>query len=540
MGKIIKPTLVLYLAVMFSACSDSFLDKQPYNKLSEASFWKDLNDAEAGLTSVYDVLQVSNTSMGWSAMAYFDMITPIGYNRPANSAKFREIARGDHDGRNGAVNALWTNSYRGIVRANDFLTHIDDIEAISENDQSRKQRYTAEARYLRGMFYFHLVDLYGGVPLFESVPKIEDQLAVRSSREEVMAFVIADFDYAIANLPAVPTEIGRATEGAARTMRAKVAMLEKDWQTAIEQTTAVMGLGYTLQDNYADIFKLENENNSEVIFDIQYVSQNDAEPGAKFQKAFSNASSQANGFSWIQPTRWLLDKYEVIDPEPEYIIEDNRISKEVYDYFEGKDPRLDANFLRPGAYFTDRENNDVLYPYQMQKYTLAATGMNMRKYVIEGKNETASSNDSPLNWIILRYADVLLMRAEAEAEQRGGAANVPQDILDATINVVRYRASDLLPKYMAGSLTMEQIQDEYMRELPFEGWMYFNFRRWRLMHLNDGYQPKGLKITKKSVKLSGAPVLETRAFDESKHYIFPIPEQERDLAPNLEQNPEWE
>ncbi|MCL3781423.1 RagB/SusD family nutrient uptake outer membrane protein [Prolixibacteraceae bacterium JC049] len=537
MKKNIRIVTMFVLATLFfaSSCSEDFLDKQPHNALSPGTFWSTTADAEAGLTAIYDALNVGRGQFGWGMMGLFDLLTPVGHCR---SGSINAIAAGNHDPNGGQTRSLWENSYRGVVRANDLLVHIDQIE-VSETDAALIEQYKAEAKFLRAMFYFHLADMFGDVPLFTTVPTVEDAFAEKSTKAEVLNLVKSDLDAAIAVLPETASVAGRATKGAALGMRAKVAMMEKDWSTAQSNLNQIMTLGYELETDYAEIFDVDNEGNGEVIFDIQYIFANDAESGNTFEKLFGNRSAEASGWSWVQPGLWFVEKFEHIDENPEYTIEDDRISAEIYDYFEGRDPRMDATILRPGAHFLDYRNISILHPYEMRNLNHSQTKLQMRKYVIDGDYDRTLSNDSPLNWIVLRYADILLMKAEVEAQLAGGAGAVSQDVLDATINKVRQRASDKLPLYTAGNITMENIQDEYVRELGFEGWMYFNYKRWQLLEMNDGFEVRGLTVNNSGVSFNASPI-QTRVFESPKHYFFPIPTSEMERAENLTQNPVWE
>lgn len=527
--------LILVTFLFGSSCSSDFLDKQPHSALSSDTFWKTASDAEAGLTAIYDALQVGRGSLGWSMMGLFDLLTPVGHCRQGS---INGIAAGNHDVSNGTTKGLWQNSYRGVVRANDFLANVDNME-VNDAEAELLKQYKGEAQFLRAMFYFHLADMFGDVPLFTHVPTVDDAFAEKSSKAEVLALVKSDLDAAAQVLPEQASVAGRATKGAALAMRAKVAMLEEDWSSAKSALDQVMGLGYDLVPDYNNVISIENENNEEVIFDIQFIYANDAEAGGTHEKLYGNRSAEGSGWSWVQPALWFVDKFERIDENPEYTIEDERIPAEVYDYFEGLDPRMDATILRPGARFLDYRNENILLPYEMRNLNHSQTKLQMRKYVIPGDFDRTLSNDCPLNFIVLRYADILIMKAEVEANLAGGAANVSQDVLDATINKVRARASELLPAYTTGSITMENIYDEYIKEISFEGWMYFNFKRWGWIEQNDGYEVKGLTVNNDGVSFNPKPI-QTRIFEAPKHYFFPIPESEMERAENLTQNPVWE
>ncbi len=523
------PCFLVIIGILLSSCSDDILNKQPPNELSSESFWRTENDAFAGLAAVYDALETSRGQFGWGHMGLLDLFTPIAHPRDGDRVSF---SAGTHDPTNSVPNTLWRNSYRGLVRANDFLENIDGIDM----DTNLATRMKAEARFLRAMYYYLLVDNFGDAPLFETVPTVQDANATRAPRADIIVLMKSDINFAINNLePSYSgNDLGRATIGAATALKVKLALLENDWETAATAAEDIMGLGYDLLPNYADVFTVENENSEEVIFDIQHIFMSDAEPGGRVEKLYAPRGAAASGWTWVQPTLFLVDKFEVIDPNPVYVVEDTRIPTEIYDYFEGRDPRMDHTIIRPGAHFVEGSGNDVIHPYGLTNFQNSQTGLQARKYVLEGPG-VSLSNNSPLNWIIFRYSDILLNYLEAVA-QRDGINSVSQTVLDQTINKVRERASDQLPLYTAGNISWENIQDEYIRELALEGWVYSNMKRWRTLEINDGNPVLGLTISSDNVALSTTP-LYTSVFESPKNYLMPVPQSERDINPNLSQNP---
>lgn len=521
-------SIPVFVAVLLCGCED-ILDKQPPGALSKSSFWQTEDDAMAGIAAVYDALETDRGQLGWGHMGLMDLFTPLGHCRQGSYVAF---AAGTHDPSTSVARDLWENSFKGVVRANDFIVNIDRIEM----DADLSARLTGEARFLRAMYYYMLVDNFGDVPLFETVPTVDDALVTRSPKADVIALMKKDIDFAINNLESNYTgnDLGRATVGAATALKVKVALLEKDWATAASAAEQIMGMGYDLLPNYADNFTVENENSEEVIFDIQHIFMSDAEPGGRVEKLYAPRGATASGWTWVQPTLFLVDKFEVIDPNPTYVQEDTRIPTEIYDYFEGRDPRMDHTIIRPGAHFIEQKG-DVLHPFEITNRNNSQTGLQARKYVLEGPTGITLPNNSPLNWIVFRYSDILLNYLEAVAE-RDEIGALSQVILDQTINKVRARASDQLPLYTAGNITMEDIYDERIRELAYEGWIYTDMKRWGTLEMNNGFEVVGLDINSSSVALGSSPLI-TRTFESPKNYLMPIPQNERDINPNLSQNP---
>jgi hypothetical protein len=537
-------SITIFLVFFTSCQKDDFLDKQPSDRLSSDTFWKTKDDAIAGLTAVYDALAINTAEreLAIESMGLMDLYTPIGNIRNAGQ---NEIASATHTSTNAQVSEFWDNLYRGVVRATDFLVHIDDIP-FQEGEDMLKARLKGEASFLRALYYYFLAENFGDVPLFTKVPSVEDRTTPRSPRAEVILLMKNDLEIAISSLPASYSgdDIGRATQGAALTLKVKTALLEKDWSTAATAAKRIMNLGYSLVPDFGDVISPDNENNEEVIFDIQFIYLNDAEPGAKYEKMYANRSAAANGQSWVQPSLYMIDKFEVIDPNPNYEQEDKNIPTEIYDYFEGRDPRMDHTVIRPGGHFIDLNNKDIIYPFKFRNFTHSATRMISRKYVVPG-SLTSASYDTPLNFIIFRYADVLLNYLEAEANLVGGIENVSQEILDQTINTIRARASDLLPLRTAGNISWEDLYDERIRELSFEGWLYSDFRRWGFNNLiSSGYIPNPYEV--KGFNTSGGKVsfnkksVNVRDYTNPKYDLFPIPLSEIDRSENsLTQNPAY-
>ncbi|MEM1134758.1 MAG: RagB/SusD family nutrient uptake outer membrane protein [Bacteroidota bacterium] len=528
--------IALPLILFVCGCEDE-LNKQPFDQISEQTFWRTSTDAKAGLVSCYDALRSSENQsiFSWERFASFDLLTPIGLCR---NPQVRQISSGLADPNNVRVRAGWRAHYRGAVRCNDFLTQIENV-TFPENESDLKAIMIGEAKFLRAMYFYALTSTWGDVPYFDYVPGLEDTQIERTPQATVLENIKNDVEDAINSLPVDAYEVGRATKGAALALKTKIALLEKDWATAEAASKEIIDLQkYALIENYADIFALSNENHEEVIFDVQAVGDSDVESGNTFEHMFAHRSASVSGWSWVQPSLWLVEKYERIDPNPEYVIEDPRITPEIYDYFEGRDPRMDVNILRPGKRWLDFSNTEILYPYEMNSLNHSLVKMHMRKYVIPGDISRRGSGDSPMNFIIFRYADILLNYAEAKAQNSG--ENDPS-VYEA-INAVRRRASELLPLYTVGQFSkgelLENIYNERIRELPMEGWLYSDFKRWQWIELNDGLEVMGLSVTDEGVSFSSTPV-ETRIFNPAKHYLLPIPQRERDLNPFLTQNPNY-
>ncbi len=528
----IKELILIVLVIIFSSCEDA-LDKQPLDKISEANFWLTSVDAEAGIQGCYDALQCRGKSknFSWELWGLMDTFTPVANPRNARQAA---ISSGTFDPSNPIVRQMWASAYKGISRCNDFLTHIDDIP-FTDNEKDRKARMKGEASFLRALFYYQLTLIFGDVPLILENKEVADAMVSRNPQSEIFEAIYQDLKVAVENLPKSykGSDIGRATQGAALTLKTKVQLLQEDFDGAAASAKAVIdSKEYSLQPKFPDVFSWKNENNSEVIFDIQFISF--VEDGNCFEKMYSTRSHSSWGWTWFHPTLWLVNRFERIDNNPTFTIDDSRIQPEVYEHFEGRDPRMDWTIIRPGAYTIVKAGKKVLYPYGISGYTHSRTGMTARKNVIEG--DGGIPYDSPNNWILFRYADVLLMYAEAKTQTLSGT--ITDESVYSAINAVRERASDKLPLYAVGSLTkdeiIEKIRNESICELALEGWLYARFKRWDWLKLNNGFEVKGMKTNKKICTFAEKPIVTRQFFDYNKWW--PIPQTEREINPNLTQN----
>jgi hypothetical protein len=532
--KIIYFALAIFL---FSSCTD-FLDMQPLGSLSESSYWRLPQDAESALVGCYNSLTDHPGEIDFSnnatvlipeTMANFDCMTPMGDLRTGGPDIYT-IIRGTLDANTASVYAFWLNSYLGIARCNDLLDHLDGID-FPDSQEQRKLEIQGEALFIRSFWYFLLVQQFGDIPLIVNRQTITEGKEVkRDSKELVFTQILSDLDIAIAALPD-KASVGRVSKGAALTLKAKVQMVLKDFQGAAISTKAIMDLGvYSLYPDYHAIFEESNENNSEVIFDLGF--QKDVFP-CTFSGTWSSKGHQAEGFSKIWGTRWLIDKYEYKYPNAPYT-KVPKISDDVYKYCVGRDPRLDYTVYRPGVSFLGKGNLMKDYPYGIPSYQHCLTTILLRKTVKEGAGDETRLNGGT-NFIIYRYADVLLLNAEANAE----LGTLDQATADATINKVRTRTTVEMPPITVSSFTetdlINYIRDERIRELAFEGVIYFDMKRWQTLDLNNNFNVLGFATSSTACKIMTVPVY-TRVFFDF-HYLWPIPQTERDLNPNLTQNP---
>lgn len=467
-------------------CNKSFLDTVNPNTISRENFWQTKSDAIAGIYGVYSVLQ-QTTLYGWD-YRNFESVSDNGFNEFSGEG-YLEISEGRHLPTNSKIMTFYRENYTVINRANEALAHITEMDI----DESTKNTITGEAFFLRALAYLNLTTLYGNVPLILQPVSFENPYFPNNSREDTRERMIQDLTQAIALLPA--SNPGRVTKGAATALLAKYYLYKKDWKNAAQTAHAVINMGYQLHPTYAQLFTVAGEQSKEVIFSVIFQSQVGGK-GERFSGGYA-ASPQPE----IRPLPELVDDYEMTDglsihESPLY---------DPNDPYKNRDPRLDYAVLLPGE-------NWLGNPYD---YNDSDTKFSIQKYVRE---TTALLTDGPQDFYVIRYADVLLMYAEAQNENAG-----PDESVYDAINAVRARVN--MPGIQPGldkDAMREVVRHERRIELAFEGLRLFDLMRWGIA--KEAYA----KIT-----------FHNRTYSSPKHDLFPIPQLEIDNNPLIVQNPGW-
>ncbi|MBE7641069.1 RagB/SusD family nutrient uptake outer membrane protein [Salegentibacter sp. BLCTC] len=501
--------ILLFLSVM-SSCTDDFVSVLPDDRIVQENFWQNEDDAVMALYGIYNVLQ-DRYIYGYGGGE--DAMSPNAFQWAHWEGKHMQVGNGTIQPSDGGIVAgRWTDAYRGINRVNSFLANIDRVDM----DVKDKETMKGEAYFLRGVFYSLLVNTYGGVPLIlEPISVEEARTLSRSTKEESWNQVHSDYDMAISLLPTNAEVKGRATLGAALGMKMRAFLYQSEWEQVIEYADKVIALGeYDLFPSYEGLFHLDNENNEEVIFDVQFMDGPFSQ-GSIFDRYWQpqNLENGVSGSNSVAPIQDLVDAYETIDG--------TNINPDKP--FENRDPRLDFTILRPGAYFQDQ-----LYPDEIQNHTGQKVGYGIRKYTIEDKQIVPTQ--SPLNFIVLRYADILLSKAEALIE--GEEKNIPKAI--ELINRIRTERNDVNMYSLNANLDFtearELLRHERRIEFALEGLYWSDIKRWEI----------GNKIYPLEVRGGSNELIEVKFEDgynlEEDQYL-PLPDSELSLNPNLEQNP---
>lgn len=504
--------------LVMAGCNKSLLDTSPDNNYVESNFWTSQAAADAALAGSYGVLTYTGLFGGDATPLFEETASPNAYNY-SNTIGFNFIAQGKQmPSSEGIIQSRWKDCYSGIGRCNTFLVKVDGIDMPEDVKSIMK----GEAHFLRALYYFMLENYYGGVPLVLDPPDRETQSDLpRASREEVVNQILTDLDDAAAILPVKNTgaKTGHATKGAALALKAKVLLFEAsplfsggsgNWQSAADAAKAVMDLapdaGYGLFDNYRALFLPENENNEEVIFDVQFIYPDLGHSFDLIDKQYNTNAPLLN----------LAEAYEMANGLP---ITDPSSGYDPGNAYVSRDPRMYATIVYPG---------DTFMTLEVTPSRFAITGYGLKKYSIYDKGEPPAgqsdlkAGQSETNYIILRYADVLLMYAEAQNEAIG-----PDESVYNALNEVRRRAGmpEFDPVYSKDQLR-EIIRHERRIEFAGEGMYYNDVRRWKTAE----------NVLNATIYKYDGSTIETRQFDPARDYWWPIPQTELDLNPALEQN----
>ena len=438
--------------------------------------------------------------------------------------------------------------YQGIQRCNLVLERVPgmDPELFDEEEyqcvDGLQERIIGEAYFLRAFYYFQLVRVYGGVPLvLNNLLTDADWQQPRATAEAVYDQIVDDLTEANKRLwlrsdsRFADTDMGRATKGAAQAMLLKANLYRHQYEEARAWgDSIILSNEYSLETDYADNWLLENENGVESVFEIQYMEDPSSDYG------------EGNGFSRGTFTQ-ILTRSRSQDPMfgSNAGWGFNKPTHNLYDEYEEGDPRRDVTIWDATGHMTN-ESEEIYCgtPYCSRKYAWYTTDADGN---VTGANTLAHASRGPLNYKLIRYADVLLMYAEA-CEAAGGAGKCGKTAEQA-LNEVRQRARanaadpDALPDYPGYSIkvngqeiadpTLQQaIRHERRVELAMEGHRWFDICRW------GGFDGQGVKAHMDAYAATESQEArdEMADFVAGKHELFPIPEEERMLNP-MEQNP---
>ncbi|MFI5137205.1 MAG: RagB/SusD family nutrient uptake outer membrane protein [Sphingobacteriales bacterium] len=482
--KAVGLSLIAALALS-QGCKKSFLDVQTSNTKTSQQFWQNQQDATDAVGAMYANLH------GWTNVSFAPIAIEsmgsgdVDKGSSANDASFmNDFKSFTATAGEGQISDFWQGQYENINYANQILGNVPNISM----DANLKARYLAEAKFVRAYSYFRLLRAFGNIPLVLKAPVTPQELNPKQApAAAVWAAIEADLNDAAAGLPATygSADIGHATKGAALALHAKVALYQNKWSDVKTYTEQVTTLGiYSLFPDFEKMFRTQNKNNSESIFELQMIliPGNAAASNSQYSQVQGVRGSTGGGWGFNNPSQDLINE------------------------FEANDPRLAATVITRG---TTTPEGDAI------PATGDDTYFNMKSYVpfslyVSGFNEGCQQDK-----IVLRYADVLLMNAEANNELGNSAAAL------ASLEMVRARAREgnasILPKVTTtdqGTLRTA-IYHERRVELAMEFERFFDVIR------------QGRAGT----------VFASRGFVVGKNEHWPIPQTQIDLSGgNLVQN----
>ena len=531
---------LLLLSVLLAVTGCEKLDLIPENTFTDASYWTSTEKALTFLNTAYSQLFTSNHFF------YNEGLSDNAYNGRGDNAGAASIASGTYDASLGRIQGEWDSRYAGIKTCNLFL---DNVDRVPDMDEGLRERVKAEARFIRAWQHFVLMTWFGDIPLLDSDPSIEEaQTITRTPRAEVLAFVLSELAAVAEILPNkeeyADADRGRVTSGAALAMLARVHLYEGDWSQVVTYTEQLMGGtagAYALFPSYPDLFLPANEYSSEDILSIQYVPELRTW-GEFFDMAPLSAGARLNA---LAPTQELVDSYLTRSGLP---IDDPASGYDPNDPYANRDPRLAATVVYDGYAWEDIDGTHTIYiepgsdpDEPVDEYapgsSTTPTGYYTRKY-FDPTHQTGLS--SGLNLMLIRYADVLLMYAEAKME----LGEFDEGVWNETIRPLRERAGFTdataltFPASFSQAELRELIRNERRIELGMEGLRIFDIRRWRIGEEVLNGWAHGARFGPAGTD-DGYLRVDLRSFDPARHYLWPIPRDERLINDNLSQNPGW-
>lgn len=567
--KNILKLFILSIVISLSSCED-FLDKTPLDVVSEADFYRTPADLRAAVNAFYqdfsgwqptsvgfNVLPDSGTDMGTSENAP-GRLGGFNYNVPAAASA-----------------SVW--SFDEVRETNWFLDHVDQ----AEGDETEINQYIGEGHFFRATYYFNLLISYGDVPIFEEYfdnNDLDNVFKARDPRNEVANFILSDLDTAISLLQSFPdiSSQPRVSLEAALLLKARVALFEGTWEKYHNGTdrgvsgsdgSAYLQIAASASEQLIDsgVFALDNDYES--LFNQVGLSGSDEVMLWKDYNDLELGLVNVLQLSWPNRcayTRFAVRSYLCTDGDPISVSPLYVGDQDLSTIETNRDPRLAATIMVPGDLIKiDTDGSTVAWSNpDFSTANAGNTGYESQKYRAVNVDPNRSDFTRETSRIVMRYAEALLIFAEAKAE----LGTIIQADLDKSINLLRARVS--MPDITLGGITTDpnwpnygytltdilyEVRRERSVELMAEGFRTVDLLRWRAHTLFDGDTPRGAYYDDGIVNVELAPAnaqldsegyltpfadLGNYTFDV-KAYLLPIPEDELILNTNLTQNPGW-
>ncbi len=566
------------VGLILISCHD--LDLQPLSQASGETWFTDETQVEMSLNTLYlhQFWAMFKCDWGTTAIMSLDEASDDWMNRTTLVPFTNGTLNGDNST---FVKNTWSYSYKAISRANTIL---ENIHRSKENIKDEYyERYMADARFVRACMYSRLISRFGDVIYYEVNMDLEDAYHVkRTDKMEILQHIYNDFDYAAEKLPVEYTgaETKRATKGAAYAMKARIALFFKDYETARDAALQCINLGvYELYPDFGELFRSKTKNSIETVFGIPrdhqfgsaippngvrpYLSRNVTSPSTTAQPSWDLFCS------FLCTDGKTIDESPLYNPNEPFLNRDPRCNYTIVEF--------NSNYF--GYNYTPHPDSTTCWNYELNRQVpnkdskagdqyASYNGLMLRKGIDEDWNDDFYVNNDKL---IMRYADVLLIYAEAKIELN----DIDQSVLDV-MNKVRARAyktdytSSAYPRITeTGQVGLRRIlRIERRMEFAFEALRYDDIIRWKIaetvMNRSNYGLPTSVGDCRKLVTdglwfFGGTPeidgngcpdfsrmanisryrVLSQRVFDPAKHYLWPIPASEILINPDLGNNPNY-
>ena len=459
----IKTMLLFMLGTLVCSCKKT-IDTDPLANPNTADFWKTEGEANKALTACYYKLKepiISNGPSQSGNFLYWEALSDNASNT-SNYESFDIVMRGAHNSATlGIVSKSFTIGFQGIASCNYFLANIDRVPGIAD---ATRNRMKGEALFLRAFYYNDLTQLYGDLPMILTPAALDGDFmnTPRSPKADVVTQILKDLDLAISYLPATAYTDGHAVKGSAIALKTRVLLNNDRFAEAADAAWTLIGDAanpFQLADNYSGIFFGNQINNKEIMFSVQFKAPDD----------YHSLDQVIGGRMSVFPTVELRNAYEPNDPRRKMTI------------FEAGDPWA----YNPGGFKQAGSTAEGQIPY---------TTMAFKKWVNPAINNASGATLSDQHMVKIRYADLLLMYAEAMFESGQGA---DLRALKA-LNDVRARPGVNMPAKLV--LTREVIRNERRVELAFEGLRYNDLIRWKIADQVIPQVPYDAKGTKRIFK----------------------------------------
>jgi starch-binding outer membrane protein, SusD/RagB family len=489
-----KLSILFVISFLVFAC-DSFLEETPESVINSSTFYKTEGDAIAATNAIYDYLTVGTEGIferGFGGIFFNDYwvfmdVLSDNADETIVSQEYRTLNDFSFTAENERIELYWQDIYQTVNAAN---VVIDRVPLINM-DQLKRDHLVAEARFIRAMMYFEGVRLFGDIPLIlHETVNLADAFAPRSPKSDVYGAIIEDLEWSRDHLSnSFRVGMGRATPMACTALLSKVYLEMGEYQLSADHAAELINSNkHPLFPDFADLFELENANSGEIIFAVNYsgtLSQgfkpNQYHVRLLPPNLHKNGEGPENAYGWEVPT------------------------EDLYNSFDPQDRRKSETFITS---FTYSDGSTVTFPPHIGKFW--------------DQEDEPLGNNTDMDVIYLRTADIMLVYAEALNELNNGPDATAYDMINKVRKRARFNGTTelaILPDL--SGLNYEQFKDAILQE-----------RRWELVMEGSRYHD----LVRMGKLIERVNIAKPSATPQAYHVLFPIPQRERNLNPNLSQN----